>query len=534
MSTTVLESFLDTLAKSRLLSPAQFNVIRDQLASRDEIKPASLAKWLVDRKLLTRWQAEELLAGRKDFFLQKYKLLEKVGSGANGTVYKAEQTGMGRIVALKVMPDELAKKPEHVARFRQETRLAAQLHHSHVIAAYDAECDGETHFLVMEYLEGRDLNQWINEYHPLPVRWSCECIRQAAIGLQYAHEQGLVHRDIKPGNLLVAGKTPDDRPLLKVLDMGFARNTNEEGGVRITKAWQIFGTPDYMSPEQAESTLDADIRSDIFSLGVTLFKLLTGTLPFSGQTPVQKLLARANRDAPRVSSLRPDIPPALDNVVAKMLARNIKQRFQTPGEVVEALAAFAWEGKGVAEKDNRLTIQDIDQDAATVQTVQVADPGEPSVLIENDRAATDSNLTASASLSASTIRRDLEQLQASRSTTRVGAMMSSTSIPSAAAASATSTATSGASGSTAKPRVAKLARVQKSREALFYGLLIGGLVGFVVGLVQGALIGGALWNLAGLPGMIAALLTSGGVGLAIGAAYKGTLDAITASIPEDH
>ncbi|HEY1064786.1 MAG TPA: serine/threonine-protein kinase, partial [Pirellulales bacterium] len=343
MSTTPLDSFLATLETSRLLSPAQTAVIREQLATRGDIKPTSLAKWLVDRKLVTLWQAEELLAGRKSFHLHKYKLLQRVGKGASGTVYKAEHTGMDRVVAVKVMDDNLVEKPEQLARFKQETRLAAQLQHPNIIAAFDAECDGSTHFLVMEYMEGRDLNQWLHDHNPLPIAWACECIRQAAAGLQHAHEKGLIHRDIKPGNLLVSGTDVNSRPLLKILDMGFARKMDDDTGVRITKAWQIFGTPDYMSPEQAESTLNADIRSDIFSLGCTLFKLITNQLPFPGETPVQKLLARANRDAPPITSLRPDAPAALEKIVAKMLARKPEKRYQTPGEVAAALSFFCGE-----------------------------------------------------------------------------------------------------------------------------------------------------------------------------------------------
>ncbi len=355
MATTTLDAFFDSLEASRLVAVAQTRQIREQIASRqEEVPPAAVARWLVDRGVVTQWQADELLAGRNRFFLQKYKLLEKVGSGASGTVYKAVQTQLGRIVAIKVLTEELSRKPEALARFKQETRMAASVHHPNIITAYDAESDEDVHFLVMEYMEGRDLNRWIKEAHGLlPIHWACEVIRQAALGLQHAHEQGLIHRDIKPGNLLIRAESFELRPEAKVLDLGFARKADDDGGVRLTRSWQIFGTPDYMSPEQAESTFDADIRSDIFSLGCTLFKALTGQLPFAGGTPVQKLLARANRDAPKVCSLRSEIPATLEAVVAKMLARKPEQRYQTPGEVAFALAPFSMIGESGDESFDR-------------------------------------------------------------------------------------------------------------------------------------------------------------------------------------
>jgi serine/threonine protein kinase len=199
----------------------------------------------------------------------------------------------------------------------------------------------------MEYVNGRDLNDWIAEYGKLPIDWSCECIRQAALGLQYAHEQGLVHRDIKPGNVLVAEDPNGGPPVVKILDMGLARMHSEvlADESELTQTGQIMGTPDYISPEQAKNTKAADIRADIFSLGCTLFKMLTGQVPFAGGNAMEKLAARFSGDAPLASSLRDDIPTRLDLVLSRMLAREPDRRYQLPMDVAQALVPFSAGGK---------------------------------------------------------------------------------------------------------------------------------------------------------------------------------------------
>ncbi|QGJ70650.1 Serine/threonine-protein kinase PknB [Planctomycetales bacterium 10988] len=338
------EAFLQRLEASRLLTAEQMQLLRKHLPQDQDIDPRKLAAILAQRKLINRWQAEKLLTAKQfSFVLGKYRLLGQVGKGGRGTVYKAEQLGLGRIVALKVLPQELMNKEEAVQRFRREAEVAAALSHPNIIACYDAECDGETHFLVMEYMDGQELNRWIEQFSPLPVSWCCEVMRQASLGLQHAHIKGMVHRDIKPGNILVEASDTESRPVTKLLDMGFARNTADGGNddIRLTQPWQVFGTPDYMSPEQAERTRDADIRSDIYSLGITFFKLLTGELPFQEGSHLQKLIARARNDAPLVTTIRPEIPEGVAQIVAKMLARLPEERYQTPVEVSVALEPFS-------------------------------------------------------------------------------------------------------------------------------------------------------------------------------------------------
>lgn len=343
MSVSTASDLLVALEASNLLRPDQIAALKQSHAAVGrEVSPTEAARALVKRGLLTKWQAEKLLGGHTAFFLGKYRLLERIGRGGMGSVYKARHEVMGRVVALKVMARSLVNDADAVARFQREVRAAAALSHPNIVTAHDADCAGDVHFLVMEFVDGRDLHWWIKQGGPLPIPWSCECIRQAALGLEYARSRGLVHRDIKPSNLLVYQPDEQTPPLVKILDLGLARLASEkhEPG-SITRSGQIMGTPDYIAPEQAEDVHAADTRADIFSLGCTLFQMLTGQLPYGGATLMAKLLARTQRDAPPVQNLRPDVPPGLSAVVARMLARRPEDRYQTPAEVAEALAPFA-------------------------------------------------------------------------------------------------------------------------------------------------------------------------------------------------
>ncbi len=341
MPVTTVQEFLQLLEKSTLLSPEQLAEIWNW----PEDQPKSFAARLVEEDRLTSWQAQQLLAGkgsRSQFYLGKYKLLELIGLGGMGAVYKAMQPGIVRTVALKKLHKQVLKQPKAVERFLREIRSAAAVDDPHVVRAYDANCDNDVYYLVMEYVSGKNLKMWIKEQKSLPIGWSCECIRQAALGLQHAHELGMLHRDIKPSNLLVTQGDGDGLPVVKILDLGLARFSSEtpQDG-ELTRSGQVLGTPDYMAPEQARDSKSADIRADIFSLGCTLFELLTGKLPFGGASIMEKLMARATEDAPLVHSLRADIPPDLGAVVAKMLARDPKLRYSTPAEVAHALAPYA-------------------------------------------------------------------------------------------------------------------------------------------------------------------------------------------------
>jgi WD40 repeat protein len=254
-----------------------------------------------------------------------------------GAVYQAQHRLMGRTVALKVINGSLLNDPTAVARFRREVQAAAQLAHPNIVTAHDAEQAGDTHFLVMEYVEGTDLAAVVQRKGALPVTHACNYVRQAALGLQHAFEQGMVHRDIKPHNLMLMRSGQ-----VKILDFGLARFASEGGpGANLTATNSMMGTPDYVAPEQASDARTADIRADIYSLGCTLYCLLTGRPPFGDRTLLAKIVAHS-QEAPRpVTDYRADVPPEVVAILERMLAKDPAQRFQTPAEVAQALAPFA-------------------------------------------------------------------------------------------------------------------------------------------------------------------------------------------------
>lgn len=265
----------------------------------------------------------------------RYRLLDWLGAGGMGVVFKAEHRLMGRPVALKVISRRLTADPAAVRRFRREVRAAARLDHPNIVRAYDAEQAGELHFLVTEYVEGEDLARHVAGRGPLPVAAACGYAAQAAAGLQHASEAGLVHRDVKPQNLLL---TPQGR--VKVLDFGLAGFAADNGPPgSLTEYGQVLGTPDYCSPEQLGDARQADARSDVYSLGCTLYFLLTGGPPFPDGSPLQKIAAHLGQHPRPLSEVRTDVPEAVARVVARMLAKDPADRFQTPAEVREALDA---------------------------------------------------------------------------------------------------------------------------------------------------------------------------------------------------
>lgn len=341
------QAFGRKLEESRLLSPEELAAAYEQLRrGRGKAHPVVVATWLVDQGHLSRWQAEQLLGGRTAFRLGRYKLIEKIGAGGMGAVYKAEQVGLGRIVAVKLMGQELLEKPGALDRFLREIQLVAKLQHPNIVSAYDADQVAGRHFLVLEYVEGQDLEQILQQTDVLPIGVACEVILQAARGLQHAFERGIVHRDIKPGNLLIT-QGAEGNFVVKILDMGLARFTRDPGNASLTKSGQIMGTPDYMAPEQVEDTRKVDTRADVYSLGSSLFEMLTGRPPFEGGSSTRRLMARLAGEAPRLRAVAPEMPEALDAVIARMIARNPEERYATPGEAAAALAPFAQEGSRV-------------------------------------------------------------------------------------------------------------------------------------------------------------------------------------------
>jgi serine/threonine protein kinase len=330
--------FMELLRESRLLDESR---LREVAKSARELDCAeSIAQHSVAGGYLTRWQAKMLLAGKQGpFFIGNYRISRPIGRGALGTVYKAFHPALERTVALKLLriPDERS-----LERFRREIRTIAALDNPHIVHAFDAGQLDRNYFLAMEFVNGWDLARWVHQASPLPVWWCCECIRQAALGLQYAHERGIVHRDIKPSNLLTNQKSLHESPVVKIADFGLVRaglDIIDRAG--LTRVGKTLGTSEYMAPEQAQNSTAVDIRSDIYSLGCTFFELLTARYPFDGSSPVERLMARFRDDASPVCKYRADAPHELEQIVAQMLKREPARRFQTPADVAHALAPFS-------------------------------------------------------------------------------------------------------------------------------------------------------------------------------------------------
>jgi hypothetical protein len=262
----------------------------------------------------------------------RYRVLGVLGAGGMGVVYKAIHRLMERVVALKVLNPSLTSRPGFAERFRREVKAAARLGHPNIVTAYDADEAAGRHFLVMEYVAGTTLDRVVAQRGPLPVGEACDLIRQAALGLQHAHERGLVHRDIKPPNLVL---TPAGQ--VKILDFGLARIREEGAGAVSHPSGTFLGTPDYVAPEQARDPGCADIRSDIYSLGCTLYHLLAGRPPFPDGTPLQKLLAHQECSPPPLAT----IPQELTRVLDRMLAKEPGKRYATPADAAADLERVA-------------------------------------------------------------------------------------------------------------------------------------------------------------------------------------------------
>ena len=286
----------------------------------------------------TRYQTEEKTDSLIDRHVGQYRVMEKIGQGGMGTVYRAVHLKLQKTVALKVLPPSALMDSESVDRFEREMLAIGCLDHVNIVGAHDAgEADG-IHYLVMEFIDGEDLSSLVQTQGRLSPRSACRLIRQAACGLEYVHQQGLIHRDIKPSNLmLTAGPA---KRVVKVLDLGLARLQSHPGvpaTEELTSTGQVMGTIDFMAPEQALDTRAADERSDIYSLGITLFYLLTGSVPFKGETPMRKLLSHREAPRPVLSEVRRRIPPSVDRLFVRMAAVEVGDRFQSMTEVIQAI-----------------------------------------------------------------------------------------------------------------------------------------------------------------------------------------------------
>jgi serine/threonine protein kinase len=300
--------------------------------------PRLVAAYMVQAGLLTRFQAVQLLHGKyRGFVLNGLKILEQIGAGGMGTVYLCEQVKLRRKVAVKVLPSKQAEDRVARERFLREARAVAALDHPNIIRIHDCASSDDIHYLLMEYVDGIDLQVKIDRNGRLGVDEAIGYILQATAGLLHAHERGLVHRDVKPSNLLL-----DAHGTIKLLDMGLARffqdaadnlTQQHDGGA-------VVGTVDFLAPEQAIESSNVDARADIYSLGATLYTLLSGKPPFGGTT-TQKLINHQVKTPPPLNEIRRDVPVELNAIVQKMMAKNPDERYQSAQEVMEILAAWA-------------------------------------------------------------------------------------------------------------------------------------------------------------------------------------------------
>jgi serine/threonine protein kinase len=332
--------FLDLLRRSQLVEEDQLTKFLGPLAAKnsqrlpDDAEKISAA--MIEAGMLTEWQAEKLLAGKhKGFMLGKYKLLRHIGKGGMSQVYLAEHTLMKRKVAIKVLPANRVEDSTYLERFRTEARAAAKLDDPNIVRVYDIDNDGKTHYIVMEFVDGLDLHVLVREQGPLGYERAADYIAQVARGIAHAHQMGLVHRDIKPANCMVT-----KNEVVKLLDMGLARLIDDEASLTIENNENVLGTADYLAPEQALNSHKADARADIYSLGCTLYYLLTGHPPFPDGTISERLLKHQVEQAPSIFKDRPDAPSVLVNICTRMMAKRVDERFQTAGEVSERLAEW--------------------------------------------------------------------------------------------------------------------------------------------------------------------------------------------------
>ena len=333
-----LEQFCTQLVDSGVLSESELHEFLSKLPASDQ--PADgekLAKRLVNDKLISAYQAEVVYSGKgNSLTFGSYFVLDKLGQGGMGMVLKAEHRMMKRLVAIKVLSPAVTKTRELQQRFQREVEAAARLTHPNIVRAFDAGEANGSPFLVLEFVPGNDLSSIVKKKGPLSVSQASDCILQAAQGLEFAHSRGVIHRDIKPANLLM-----DTRGAVKILDMGLARIDAADVSTQadLTGTGAVMGTIDYMAPEQALSTKDADARSDLYSLGISLWFLLIGKPAYEGDSLMARLLAHRDQPVPDLRTIRHDVPESLDRIFHKLVAKKPADRYQTAADLIVDLQA---------------------------------------------------------------------------------------------------------------------------------------------------------------------------------------------------
>lgn len=336
------EEFVQQITELELVSSTDLQDVEKRIADSgggDDLD--TLTRTLVTQYRLSEYQVEVICQQRKEpLFVGDYVILDKIGQGGMGMVYKARPTKGHHLVAVKVLPPDLSEDPNAVKRFQREVRLSEKLVHPNIVAARDhGEHEGHQ-FYVMEFVDGENLAALVKLSPPLPMLSAVDYITDAARGLEFAHGHGIIHRDMKPSNLLIHRDGT-----AKILDMGLAREaegrTNQTGSsttvTELTRAGAVMGTADYIAPEQALNAKNADERSDIYSLGCTLYFALTGGPVFHGETIMEKLVAHREEPIPSLRDARDDVPPDVDRIFQKMLAKDPTKRYRSMSELLADL-----------------------------------------------------------------------------------------------------------------------------------------------------------------------------------------------------
>jgi serine/threonine-protein kinase len=335
------ERFLEMVVKSGLMDQSSVDrvekKVRERLNGDLPTSTRRLAKVFTANGLLTDWHVEKLLNGKyKGFFLGKYKLLGHIGTGGMSSVYLAEHTRMGDKRAIKVLPKSRVKDATYLARFQLEAKAIASLNHPNIVLAHDIDNEDDVHYIVMEYVDGLDLHQLVKRDGPFDCSIAADVIAQAARGLEHAHSKGVVHRDVKPANLLI-----DEEGRVRILDMGLALvSSGTDESLTVINNENVLGTADYLAPEQAINSHGVDHRADIYSLGCTLYYLIAGKPPFGDGTLAQRIARHQKEMPPPLREVRPDCPGELEGICVKMIQKDPQYRYQTAADVAEVLEKF--------------------------------------------------------------------------------------------------------------------------------------------------------------------------------------------------
>ncbi len=353
-------SFVNGVRSSGLVDPAVLETVVREMreAGGDANDSQTIAAELINRDLITAWQSDKLLQGRhKGFFLGRYRLLRLLGTGQMSAVYLGRHILMDHLVAIKVLPADKVGDTSYLGRFYREAKAVASLNHPNIIRAFDvdkqSEAGTEIHFFVMEYVDGKLLTDLIEQKEDRHIDFiqAADVVRQAAEGLSHAHDRDMVHRDIKPDNLLVTEKGE-----VKILDLGLARffKMTDEESLTLKHDERVIGTADYLAPEQAIDSHTVDSRADIYGLGCTFYYALTGHPPFTDGTLVQRLMAHQSQPPPPVIAERPDVPETLLQILDRMLAKKAADRYQTAQELAADLTGWLLDNSTDDWKDQHL------------------------------------------------------------------------------------------------------------------------------------------------------------------------------------